>query len=140
MVESKQANKAEVVQPRTFRLEYDHGTFYQDDESLSHSSIEITALSPEEAALKGIRKLFGVEFIGEMTRFNPSTARLNISKDQRAGNDGDWVDPFSLVPNWQEVVKFTPMGHRLGLEPYEDFERRLTEFSTRQLKPAFLLV
>lgn len=125
MVELSANITVEVPSPRTFTLEYDHGTFYQEDDKLSHVTERIEASSPEEAALRAIRKLYIVEFEGEMTRFNPSTVRLNISEDQNAAG---LVDPFSLVPNWQEVIKFAQMGHRLGLEPKADFEKRLAEF------------
>lgn len=133
MVEStaNSSTTAEVLRPRSFTLEYDHGTFYQDDDNLSHATEQIEASSPEEAAIRAIRKLYNVEFEGEMTRFNPTTVKLNIYEDQNAAN---LVDPFSLVPNWQEVIKFVQMGHRLGLEPKADFEKRLAEFLARQPK------
>jgi hypothetical protein len=125
---SEHSPQTETSRKRIFTLRYDFGTYFQADRNLAHETVRIEAVTQEEAALRGMRQLFREEFRSDWTRFNPSTPSLNIAENQDDEDAAKWVSPYDLVPNWQDVVQFRTTGSRLGLEPREDFERRLVEF------------
>lgn len=111
-------------QKRTFPLEYSYVTFFQGDKSTSTVSTLIKASSEEEAALRAIREMHGMEQGSEVTHLDPQSLRLDVGQEGQE----EWVHPFEVVPDWHEVIDFRMQGHRMSLEPGSIFEAKLKEY------------